>query len=76
MYRMVDGIKTEREFYAFVKMILEAEGIEGDDAFNYVSMTALDNGEDCGEEKFTVAINTIIMFWDEGKLEACARNEC
>ena len=75
MYRMVEGIKTENEFYAFAKMILAAEGIEGSDAFNYVTMTALDNGADCGEEMYTVAINTIIMFHDQGELAAVSRNE-
>jgi hypothetical protein len=73
MYRMVDGIKTEREFYDFIKTLCDNEGIT--EGRTYVEMTCLDNGEDCGEERWTVAINTAIMFHDQGTLEAVARNE-
>lgn len=74
MYRMVDGIKTEREFYDFVKQMCANEGID-DQGRVFIEMTCLDNGEDCGAECWTVAINTAIMFHDQGQLEAVSRNE-
>lgn len=73
MYRMVDGIKTEREFYDFVKQMCDREGITEGRA--YVEMICAENGYDCGAECWTVAINTAITLWDAGQLVAASRNE-
>lgn len=73
MYRMVDGIKTEREFYEFIKMMCDNEGIVKGRPF--IEMICAENGYDCGDQQWTVAINTAIELWDQRKLEAASRNE-
>jgi hypothetical protein len=70
---MVDGIKTEREFYDFVKAMCDKEGIV--EGRSFIEMICAENGYDCGAECWTVAINTAIELWDQGQLEAAARNE-
>ena len=73
MYRMVDGVKTEREFYDFVKVMCDNEGIiEGRP---YIEMICAENGYDCGEQCWTVAINTAIELHDQGQLVAASRND-
>jgi len=71
---MVSGVKTEREFYDFVKTLCVNEGID-DTGRSFVEMTCAENGYDAGAECWTIAINTAISFQDQGQLAAISRNE-
>jgi hypothetical protein len=72
--KMISHIATEHEFYATVKAECDKRGYS-DKQRHFVEMTCAENGYDCGEQIWTVAINTLAMYIDQNELDAVAANQ-
>ncbi|KEA07495.1 hypothetical protein [Rhizobium rhizogenes] len=71
---MTERRYTEAEFYARVRKECDGRGYT-DSQRCYVEITCAENGDDCGNDCWTVAINTLEMFIDMGALDKVAANK-
>lgn len=67
-------MKTEQEFYAAVRQVAERNDFTQSQE-NFVQMHCAENGYDCGDACWTVAIATLAEIIDQGTLVAVANND-
>lgn len=67
-------MKTERDFQQAVRQVAERNDLTQSQQ-NFVEMHCAENGYDCGDDCWTVAIATLAEIIDQGTLIAVANNE-